>query len=1239
MTGPTLAVTVSPAVESTPSQSLHSSHPSPSPSPSFSTPPPPPSRSPSSPSLSLSSSKTKTKTKTKTRTPVQAESPSATTTPTHLRTQSLTNTPSSWTNENDNSHESPAPASDYSVPVFDFDVNPDVDFNTALAFGVPPPPPPAAPRPRTKSMGRTKSIMLSRPQSWISTSRSSPDLASLPQAEAKEKESRESKGSHTRNGSLAPSSALQERSRNVSSSIASFARRSWNPSSRSPSPNLRQEVEQPPEERPTRERAPSNSSIAKLRKGARNRSDSSSSESSRPNEPLGKIGNLMNKMKVRPQTARVKGRALNELESSASSTTSLAPPSTETRKSHASETSNSTFPEDAAAAVKASTTVRDPLWSQFKSIEADFQRFQLKPTAYKLTVIRTSLVPFLQKLASHPFVSNLHHEDLERRAMILNKWWTGLLEMLHASTHPPVPGVDRPALLDAVNIIMMRPEWRQSTPTFRPLADRNPQERTHRRSQAGSRVSTSSLQSTDSAYLAESAGHNVRNMFIANLMAQMALIVEKMSMRHVPHSLVNFAGKACAYAFFFAPGIADILVRLWGLGPRALRRMADGFKLPRRSKGESDDIVALFPPGLSKLAWTSVTQVSDALRTAARLPLASTKIPWNGPWVTRWNGRDSDLFFVFCKYYFILAESFMPSELSLTEKARAPGFVLVNAQILSVLDSTLHRQAAAESTSAPPLSEALQGADTSATALHLAPSNNNIMRGMSENRLVVLLKNMLSDTPSSFADARYTFAESFLTYDHNACFTICDFHEEVLPIYEGYVACCTRPLDVDWPFWVEVWKRISGSNNSMSEIRVLSLIFSIWETIASDSNRKEVTCSNWLLTEATFDKLFNNWCPMVRAYYMRLLCWRICRDAGETDESDARVFMLVYTRLKTVWSHYLWLRQDVEQQGKVAPSTAPSFPTPGKRFMIIRTEAPFVQPGFVAGFDTSLALPRQDMLDTPPTDFESIATPTPEVNGPAKKTWGLLGKVFSFNSNVDSANANDLEALRRETAASRTSTSLSTHTSSGIFSQTSSDTDSIGSSPTFEATQYIFKFILSWNNAGTMPPPNRILTRPRLPSPAQWIIAHGLGESPPLMSGLPTPTRAVSGSVLTGLVASAKNAESLDASTLPTSSSSASTALEERESNNEQDSVTDLHEDDIPLRNTAGLSKENLVSPVKPTGSCARSVKYAGRALAEWSLVVAECNNFVERRREEGILGLEDVEVPALGVEGFRKIC
>jgi hypothetical protein len=71
-----------------------------------------------------------------------------------------------------------------------------------------------------------------------------------------------------------------------------------------------------------------------------------------------------------------------------------------------------------------------------------------------------------------------------------------------------------------------------------------------------------------------------------------------------------------------------------------------------------------------------------------------------------------------------------------------------------------------------------------------------------------------------------------------------------------------------------------------------------------------------------------------------------------------------------------------------------------------------------------------------------------------------------------------------------------------------------------------------------------------------------------------------------------------------------------------------------------GISREvGAKDPKLGNGGTERGkrAKYAGRALAEWGVVVGECNNFVERRRAEGVPGLRWVEVPTLGVEGFRR--
>jgi hypothetical protein len=61
-----------------------------------------------------------------------------------------------------------------------------------------------------------------------------------------------------------------------------------------------------------------------------------------------------------------------------------------------------------------------------------------------------------------------------------------------------------------------------------------------------------------------------------------------------------------------------------------------------------------------------------------------------------------------------------------------------------------------------------------------------------------------------------------------------------------------------------------------------------------------------------------------------------------------------------------------------------------------------------------------------------------------------------------------------------------------------------------------------------------------------------------------------------------------------------------------------------------------LMTSVKPTGPAAQSSGYAGRSLAEWALVVHECQNFFDRRKTEGVSSNKLVETPTLAVENFR---
>ncbi len=515
----------------------------------------------------------------------------------------------------------------------------------------------------------------------------------------------------------------------------------------------------------------------------------------------------------------------------------------------------------------------------------------------KANIVRASLLPFLRAHGHHPSNKTLRAEDLDRRVNILNKWWTGLLEVLNGRNHQTISGTDRPILLEGMAGIMVRPEWRLPPSPFASASDRS-------QHVSMSSRSTTSLESSGSDFLAESIHHNVRNMFVQNLLAQIAFVVDKMSLRNAPASLVAFCGKATAYAFFFCPGVADILVRLWATPPDRVRRVLEEYGIARNTDlgCTPDATVSEFPPCLHSLAFKSFHSLKQKLRKQPPLPLGAASIPWHGYWVGRWCGRDSDLFFVFTKYYHFLLSEFLPGEAGSRERVYAPGLVLVHAQILTILDSTIHRQSGPVQTdlpngpSAATFDDVLTGADASAAALPLPPAS--ITRTMAENRLILLLRDVLSDSSSDLHSSRKLFAEAFSDllraaarrtslFDHNACFTLCDFMEEAITILARYHHITESPTSlIDWPFWLEVCKQMVASQNSMTKIRLFAFLYGVWNIITADEQRKRDLCLGWLLSEDCFLEHFNHWCPMVRSYFMRLLCWRLARYDGEASEVD-----------------------------------------------------------------------------------------------------------------------------------------------------------------------------------------------------------------------------------------------------------------------------------------------------------------------------------------------------------------
>ena len=467
--------------------------------------------------------------------------------------------------------------------------------------------------------------------------------------------------------------------------------------------------------------------------------------------------------------------------------------------------------------------------------------------------------------------------------------------MLIGRNGESVSGSDRPTILDAVTSIMVRPEWTLPYQAISSRSDRNARPSLKSRS-------TTSLASESSQFLTESISHNVKNLYAQNLLSQMAYVVEKMSSRSVPASVVTFCGKATAYAFFYCDGIAEILVRLWATPHETIRRVLAEHHLPRDAdlKSSMNIVVPGFPPGLHGLGFQSVKITVQHLRSRPHLPIGAARINWYGPWVRRWAGRDTDLFFIFTRSYYNLMYGCLPPGL-MSQRLCAPGYILLQAQVLSNLDTIVQRSNN-QSPLEPPFASSIQynelfgEADASAPILPLSPAATN--RSMAENRLIILLRDYLSGSTSLSEESKQMFAESFESllkaaarrvsvFNYNACFTLCDFMEEALAILYRYnTSSPSNSTTLDWPFWLSVCRQMIESQNTMTQLRVYAFLYSLWGIISAEASRKYQVCLEWLLDEEYFYAQFNHWCPMVRAYYMRLLCWRVGRLGDSRSDLD-----------------------------------------------------------------------------------------------------------------------------------------------------------------------------------------------------------------------------------------------------------------------------------------------------------------------------------------------------------------
>lgn len=236
-------------------------------------------------------------------------------------------------------------------------------------------------------------------------------------------------------------------------------------------------------------------------------------------------------------------------------------------------------------------------------------------------------------------------------------------------------------------------------------------------------------------------------------------------------------------------------------------------------------------------------------------------------------------------------------------------------------------------------------------------------------------------------------------------------------------------------------------------------------------------------------------------------------------------------------------------------------------------------------------------------------TPPPQI----KKTWKIFRTMFKSSSNPkpgevtppgSSHGSSDGSESTNQSSETTPEPATESQDSNGETGETNNSSSTPENSNKSQRL-FTFRFCLEWTDRQKWPNKNRQLYPPSLPAPARLYI-HSFRK--------PAVNQSDSGSA--------------------SMSNSVHTADDGSETNSAGESFINQ-----PISTKDGLPEDKDTQAMTPTpGNWASATsKYAGRALAEWAMIVSECDNFFERRRDEGVTCDKMVEIPTLGVDSFRK--
>ncbi|EPX72979.1 fungal family protein [Schizosaccharomyces octosporus yFS286] len=565
--------------------------------------------------------------------------------------------------------------------------------------------------------------------------------------------------------------------------------------------------------------------------------------------------------------------------SSYSSSRSPSPSSGESLASHSSRTSK-TFEKSIPYKVNGSTE-KSPLVEQFIA-------FVSCKDAQRGTILSEFLISYLNGLS----VRCLTDVELDKTRHILYNWWSFLIRLLETTQ---VAISERLVYIKSIVIIAEHSCWK-----------------------------------------------GIENSELLNMEYQLILfdtlsfVLHLLSQKVLPHTLVNFCAKILVLSFFKLENFATHFLIALEIDKKFIKYFSS--KLKRNEKDLPEKYMSpFFPKHLHSIMSSINLKKLDMVFT---IGYGRQPIEFAENWIHRFQLPKGGLFFEFlAEYHSYLAQS-LSFELPSDVIYYSPGYVHLHAYLLQICLNTVN------------LSE--RKCPTTGAFLEFPISKNNEINLSSEvlaikpavTTTTIAMLQQLTDHVRGFfvavEDCRQQqlrlldvleyilqgIGQFIRVYEFQASFMYCSLSESWFEIFFDY---SHRPRV---SFWVEAMKKLVGTSNHMAIVRSITFIYTIWPYL--DLEAKEMISLRWLLVQKTFEYLFLHHFSLVRAYFHRLLCWRLLKVDDESETKlKAEIVLCLKRLLKHCYSGHKCYAQSCLSASKSIPTVKPAAPLPMRRLVIV----------------------------------------------------------------------------------------------------------------------------------------------------------------------------------------------------------------------------------------------------------------------------------------------------------------